>query len=274
MDLHTFARLPQAERDAAYNNAAAVPDSPAILRRWTEQSARVRAERPGHLDVPTGPRERNRIDLFPGARPGAPCLFFIHGGYWQRNSRDMFTCMAEGVLAHGWAAAIPGYTLAPDATLSDIVAEVRAALDLLARDGPRFGISGPIVVSGWSAGGHLTALMLDHPAVRAGLSISGVFDLAPIALTYLNEKLRLTPEEIAGLSPLTRPPVLKRLDLAYGTAELPALVRSSLLFGAYRRAAGAPGEMRPIPGADHFSIMDELSSASGQLTRSLLDLAK
>ena len=139
--------LSQAERDAAYNNNAAVADSAALSEARNAASAAFRAARPGALDLPYGPRERNRWDLFPAADPAAPCLVFIHGGYWQRNSREGFSVLAEGVLAQGWSAALPGYTLAPDNTLSGIVAEIFAALDWLARDGPKHGIAGRLVVS-------------------------------------------------------------------------------------------------------------------------------
>ena len=169
---------------------------------------------------------------------------FIHGGYWQRNSREGFAVLAEGLRAHGWAAALPGYTLAPDASLSDIVAEILAALDWLAGAGPAHGIAGPLVVSGWSAGGHLTALALGHPSVRAGLAISGIFELGPLRDTYLDEKLGLTDAEIATLSPLRLAPVQKPLAIAYGTAELPALIDNSRAFHRHRATAHAPGPLR------------------------------
>jgi acetyl esterase/lipase len=192
---------------------------------------------------------------------------FIHGGYWQRNSREGFSVLAEGVRAHGWSAALPGYTLAPDATLSAIVAEIAAALDWLASTGPDHGIAGPLVVSGWSAGGHLTALSLAHPAVRAGLAISGIFELGPLRDTYLDEKLRLSDAEIATLSPLRLPPVQKPLAIAHGTAELPALVDNSRSFHAWRATAHAPGPLLPVARANHFTILDELRRPDGQLTR-------
>src|SRR5206468_2296516 len=116
--------LSRAERDAAYNNTAAVADSGRLSDARNAASTAFRAADPGTLDLAYGPRERNRWDLFPAADPGAPCLVFIHGGYWQRNSREGFSVLAEGVKAHGWAAALPGYTLAADASLSGIVAEI------------------------------------------------------------------------------------------------------------------------------------------------------
>ncbi|QCI68911.1 alpha/beta hydrolase [Phreatobacter stygius] len=264
--------VPQAERDAAYNNGAAVPSWTEKFAVWTRQSADIRARHPATMDLPFGRRERTRLDLFPGHDPQAPCLVYFHGGYWQRNSREMFAVLGEGVAAHGWSVAIPGYTLAPEASLSDIVAECGAALDWLADEGPAQGVGGPLIVSGWSAGGHLAALALDHPAVAAGLAISGVFELAPLCDTYLDEKLKLTMIEVADLSPMRRPAVMKPLAIAYGGEELPQLVANSVGFHAARQRAGAPGPLIAVAGADHFSVLDELRGADGLLTRAALSL--
>ena len=103
--------MSRAERDAAYNNSEAVADSPALNAAREVASAAFRAAHPEHLDLRYGPRERNTWDLFPAADPKAPCLVFIHGGYWQRNSKDLFANLIAGPYAHGWAAALPGYTL-------------------------------------------------------------------------------------------------------------------------------------------------------------------
>ncbi len=265
-----WATMSRAERDAAYNNSAAVPDSPALNAAREQRSAALRAAHRDKLDLAYGPRERNRWDLYPARDPGAPCLVFIHGGYWQSRSREEFACLIEGPRALGWSAALPGYTLAPEASLTEIVAEIHAALDWLAAAGPSHGIAGPVVLSGWSAGGHLTAMALGHPLVRAGLAISGLFELGPIRDTYLNEKLRLSDAEIAALSPLRLPVLPKPLAIAYGTAELPPLVSDSRDLSARRAGAHAPGPLLGIPGANHFTVVLELQRPEGALTRQLL----
>jgi acetyl esterase/lipase len=173
-------------------------------------------------------------------------LVFLHGGYWQRNSRELFAMLVEGVAVHGWSVAIPGYSLAPEASLTDIVREISQSLDWLAENGESYGISGPVVLSGWSAGAHLVAMALDHPRVAAGLAISGVYDLGPIRDTALNNALKLTSAEVTALSPLRLPAVHKRLDIAYGTAELPALVFDSIKLHEMRAAANASGKLFPI----------------------------
>ena len=167
-----WATMTRADRDAAYNNNAAVSDREQISERWRTASARIRARRPQHIDLPYGRGERNKWDLFPGDNPNAPCLVYIHGGYWQAGNREINSGFAEGVLARGWSAALPGYTLAPDATMRQIVQDVRDALGWLAARGSAHGILGPLILSGGSAGAHLTAMTLDHPSVRAGLAIS------------------------------------------------------------------------------------------------------
>jgi arylformamidase len=268
-----WAALSQAERDAAYDNTKAVANSPALIAARNEASAKFRASHATALDIPFGKQERTKIDLYPARDKSAPCLVFIHGGYWQRNSREVFAMLVEGLAARGWSVAIPGYTLAPEASLTEIVGEISLGLDWLAANGASHGIAGPVILSGWSAGAHLTAMALDHPVVAAGLAISGVYELGPIRDTELNGALKLTDEEITNLSPLRLPVVKKHLAIAYGSAELPTLVWDSRNFYQRRAAAGAAGELVAIEGADHFTILEQLRSAEGALTRIALALA-
>jgi arylformamidase len=267
-----WADMSQAERDAAYDNVAAVANSPTLIAEGRAAAAPYRAARTGHLDLPYGTREREKWDLYPGTDPLAPCLVFIHGGYWQKNTREDFAHLGAGVAAHGWSVAMPGYTLAPDASLTEIVAEIHAALDWLAAHRAAHGISGKIILSGWSAGAHLAALGMTHELVSAALLISGAYELEPIRDTYLNANLRLTDTEIATLSPLRLPAVQKPAVITYGTIELQALVDDSIKLHEKRLAAQAPSTLLPIEGADHFTIGLPLCAADGVLTKALLGL--
>ncbi len=262
-----WAALDPEARDACYDNTRAVADSARQIAARDAASAAYRAAHPGHLDRPYGPGARNALDLYPARDGTAPCLVFLHGGYWQRGARELFACFAEGPNAAGWSVAMVGYTLAPEARLSGIAAEVGTALDWLAAQGPAHGIRGPLVLSGWSAGALLTAVQLGHPAVAAGLAISGVYDLAPIRQTGLDAKLGLSDAEVETLSPLRLPAVGKPLCIAYGTGELPALIHDARNLHALRAAAHAPGPLLPVPGADHFSVLDALRRPDGILVR-------
>ncbi|HEV2550899.1 MAG TPA: alpha/beta hydrolase [Stellaceae bacterium] len=267
--------MTRAELDTAYDNRGAVKNSAAKLAEWTERSARLRAAHPALLDLPYGPRPRNRIDVFRAGARGAPLVVFFHGGYWQRNAKELFACVAEGALARGFDVALPGYTLAPDATMSEIVAEVRAAIAWLRTQGPQHGVGeGRLVVSGWSAGGHLTAMAMAMSEVDAGLAISGIYDLEPCRLSNLNDALRLSAEEAAAMSPIRHlPHRAGPLVIAYGAAELPELQRQSRDYGAALREAGLAAELTPLAGHDHFSILEELASPAGQLTDAVARLA-
>jgi len=157
--------------------------------------------------------------------------------------------------------------------LTGIVGEIRGALTCLSQGADHFGFDREaLFVGGWSAGGHLTAAVADHPLFRGGLPISGVFDLEPIALNYLNEKLSLDAIEITTLSPLRTFSNKRPLRLAVGGSELPELKRQSEAFAAAAQSRGLPVRLTVLPGHHHFSILDEIASPDGALTRQLLDL--
>ena len=259
--------------DAAYNNSAAVANSSALMAELRARGDRLRGEMPQHLDLRYGPAPRNRIDYFSASARG-PVLMFIHGGYWQMRAKEDFSALARGPLAHGIDVAMIGYTLAPDISLSGIEAEIRAAIRwLAAHAGEHGGDASRMYVSGWSAGGHLTASVLDEPAIRGGLAISGIYDLEPMRWCYINEKLKLDEREAHRLSPLLKmPPTSAPLIVTCGGAELPELRRQSAEFAAARKHAGLPGRFVELEGHNHFTILEELANPQGALTKLALEL--
>lgn len=265
--------LTPAERQVAYDNMAASPNGPELAAARNAASEAFRAKHSGKLDVPYGAGEREKWDIYPPKNPRAPVLVFIHGGYWQRNSRENFAIFAEGALSWGLGVAMPGHTLAPEASLTRIVAQIRSALDWLAREGASHGIGGPTIVSGWSAGGHLAAMALDHPHIRAGVGISGVYELGPIRDTEYNVAMKFTDAEVATLSPLRLPVVNKPFALAYGSREVAALVEDARNFHALRAGAHAPGTLIPIAGANHFSVLDALRDPNGEILAEVVAMA-
>jgi arylformamidase len=266
-DTPDWRAMSQSDRDLGLNNGVAVPDSADIVAGWEKRSAEMRSRHSGHLDLRYGPRERNRIDFLKAA-PNAPTLVFIHGGYWQTRAKEVFTVMAEGPMAHGINVALIGYTLAPEATLDEIVAEIHAGIDFLAEQLPALGgDASRIVVSGWSAGGHLTAMALSHARVKAGMAISGIYDLEPIRHSYLNVKLQLNEVMSCRNSPVMQPGgAMKPLSLVAGAAELPLLRKQTADFAGHRAKYGLPVTYEEIPGANHFTIMNELMSPAGRIT--------
>jgi acetyl esterase/lipase len=259
--------MSQQERDLGLNNGVAVKESAELVAGWDRHSQEMRARHSGHLDLRYGPRERNRIDFFKAAER-APTLLFIHGGYWQMRAKETFALFAGGPMAHGINVALIGYTLAPDTTLDEIVAEIHQGIDFLAKQLPTLGAAADgIVVSGWSAGGHLTSMALSHPQVKAGMAISGIYDLEPIRHSYLNVKLKLDEAMSRRNSPMMQAGgAMKPLSLVVGSAELPLLRKQTADFVGHRARYGLPVTYEEIPDANHFTILDELSSPKGRIT--------
>jgi arylformamidase len=259
--------MSQQDRDLGLNNGVAVAGSGDMVAGWDARSAEMRAQHPAHLDLRYGPRERNRID-FLKAREKAPTLVFIHGGYWQMRAKEAFTLFAAGPMAHGINVALIGYTLAPEATLDEIVAEIHQGVGYLAEQLPALGGDpNRIVVSGWSAGGHLTSMALSHPQIKGGVAISGIYDLEPIRHSYLNVKLGLDEAMSYRNSPMMQAGgAMKPLSLVAGSAELPLLRKQTADLAGHRSKYGLPVTYEEIPGADHFTIMGELLSPTGRIT--------
>lgn len=264
--------------DAAYNNTEAV----GIAKRDQYVAARVarsdafRRAHAGRIDLRYGNGPRQRLDVFPCGTAGAPTLVFIHGGYWQQNDKEPFAFIGEGLLPAGFNLAVVEYTLAPAARMDAIVAEIRASVAWVADHAKELGGDpGRVFVSGHSAGGHLTAMAMTDARVAGGLAISGIYDLEPIRLNYLNEKLGLDSAEAQRNSPMLHlPPRSAPLVVAVGLGELPELIRQSAEFATAWQKRGLPGQYLPIVGHDHFSILDELARPEGKLVAALTTLAR
>jgi len=267
-----FRDYDQAALDAQYNLRARVADHQEYFQRWDRESKAVRASRPCRLDLPY---DVEALDLFPAAKTPAPCLVFIHGGYWQAFGKGDFSFVVPAYQDAGISVAVVDYTLAPKATMDEIVRQNRAAIAWLHKNARELGIDpGRIHVAGHSAGGHLTAMMLESEVstrIRGGCAVGGLYDLGPIRLCYLNNVLGLDAEAARRNSPsLSVPRTAPPLILSLGTAETPEFQRQQAEFAAAWRGAGLALEIADQPGDHHFSLLDRFAEASSILNRALL----
>ncbi|MCZ6472602.1 MAG: alpha/beta hydrolase [SAR324 cluster bacterium] len=281
-----FREYDQAALDAQYNLRVRHPDHEQFSARWEIESKRVRAELPCRLDVAYGPSEAEKLDVFLPREPGAPVLLFIHGGYWQWRDKADFSFIAEPLVNAGFAVVMVNYGLAPSVNMDEIVRQNRAAVAWTIRNVKDIqGDPERIVVSGHSAGGHLTAVMLGTdwsaeaglPAqpIRGGCAISGLFELEPIRLSYLNEAIGMDAAAAERHSPLLHlPRQAPPLSVVVGGAETEEFLRHSTEYAAAWRAEGLAGEHLVLPGLNHFSILDEFLAQNSPMLRAIHNLAE
>lgn len=251
---------------AEYDNSAKVSNVAEIRAGWVRDSAAFRdGWANAELDVSYGPTPRQALDLFwPGATRTAPIAVFVHGGYWQMLDRTVFSHLAQGLLAHGIAVALPSYDLCPQVTLAALVEQVRDAAAFLAR---RHRMS--MLAIGHSAGGHLAAMLLatSWPArglpaatVKAALPISGLFDLPPLTHTTVNNALGLDETEARRLSPAFLPaPGLPIHAVVGGTEGLEYTRQSRTIAEAWG------GTWEAVEGANHFTVIAPLTDPGSSL---------
>ena len=251
-----------------YNNRARVPENPGIMAGWASDSAAYRETKPPRV-VRYGEGERHTLDLFEAG--DGPAVMYVHGGYWQALDKSYHSIHARGLNAHGVTVAVPSYDLCPNVRIGDIVENIRAAVNALARETGR-----DVIVSGHSAGGHLAACILATEAsVPAAYAISGVFELAPLIATSLNSALRLDEAEAASLSPLLWPaPEGKVLDAVVGGAESGEFLRQSASIVRVWGEDGATTRYEEIEDANHFTVIAPLADPNSAMVERLVQLSR
>lgn len=274
--MELYRGMDRAALDVAYNNRAVVPDWQGYLDRWRTRSVALYAARPVLRDLHYGPGPRQRIDVFPSGKRGAPAILFLHGGYWQWNDKEGQAFVAEGLLTNGFDVAIGEYSLAPEARMRTICAEAFAMVEWLAAELPARGLGeGGLYLSGISTGAHLMALALGHAAVRGALLISGIYDLEPIRLSSLNDAIGMDEGEARACAPLHAVPSRTAPTiLAFGAYERPEIRRQSADYAACLEALGRRARPMPISSCDHFSVLETLADPTGVLAQEAAKLTQ
>lgn len=279
MSLHDPAWL-----DRMYNNRALVPAFAQHAERWMRDSAVARAQMRCALDLRYGLSGRERLDVFPAERPGAPVVVFIHGGYWRALDKSDHSFVAPALQAMGATVVVPGYDLCPAVSIPQITLQMVRALAWVWRHIHAYhGDPSRIIVMGHSAGGHLAAMMLRclwrqlDPAlprqlVRKALSISGVHDLDPLSRTpFLQVDLRLSPQDVARASPARLPAPEGTLYAVAGADESPEFVRQTRLIAQAWGSKVVP-VCETLADLNHFSVIESLCHRGSRLNDLARDL--
>lgn len=279
-----FDHLSRSELDRQLSPSRSAKDAVGVLSRHEEETARLwtasglSVER----ELAYGRTPRARLDVVrPKGEGPFPCLAFVHGGFWQEGSKAGSGFAAMAFAEAGWASALIGYTLAPQARLGSIVEEIGEALAYLAANADALRLDRErLVLAGHSAGGHVAAAIVCGKAgaataglVAGAVLVSGVYDLAPIAASYVNDKVGMDAGEVSRLSVLDAVPLRDVPILALVGADEPAAFvdQSRALEEAWSRH-GCRIALRQVPGRDHFDVLDELSDPASPVFEAILEM--
>ena len=278
-----YAAFDQDTLDREYSPSSCIDDIDVYLDEYarTSKAAKSDALKGNACDADQryGPGAEETLDLFlPAERGSAPLHVFIHGGYWQLLSKDESCFAAPMFQQHGSLFAALNYTLAPQQTLTGIVEENRRAITWLYENADDWGFDRErIYLSGHSAGAHLAMMLLQTDWPKFGLpqdvikgvcAVSGVFDLEPVRLSYVNDVLSMDTSEAGRNSPIrhsltNRCPVI----FAYGDNETNEFKRQTDEYGTVLQDAGIPMTLREIADRNHFDVILDLADTSSWLSR-------
>ncbi|VVE29742.1 alpha/beta hydrolase [Pandoraea fibrosis] len=271
--------------DRQYNVRAGIPDHLEIFARWARTGEAFRRANVYRADVAYGEDAKQTYDLFPAKGPGRPTLVFIHGGYWQSLDKSDFSSLAGLYQAHDINFVVVNYRLAPDVRMADIVEDNRQAVLHLYRNAAALEIDrDAIYVCGSSAGGHLTAALAgtdwvpyDAPPnlVKGACAISGLYDLEPIRLCYLNRAVQLDRDDVADFSPIHH---LPRAPLPYilsvGGDESDEFHRLQAQFQTLLDDHGLDVQVVRQRDGHHFDAVDRVGEAGSALSTAILEMIR
>ncbi|MCC2596760.1 alpha/beta hydrolase [Pusillimonas sp. MFBS29] len=279
-----FDGMDRATLDREYDNVAKIdPDAfKRVLATLEQKSVAARERYEAVLDVPYGSGELERLDIFRTGRQGSRVNVFFHGGYWQMLDKQGFSYVADGLVPHDIASVVVNYPLMPQASMHDLVAACERALCWVLGNIERFGGDPERVsISGHSAGAHLVAMLLaggvqepryELPRLASACAISGIYDLQPIRLSFVNDNLGLTKEAARQFSPVLMDRQVKcPLSVLVGGAEGSEYLRQSVeLVQAWRQLPNIPA-LTVLEGENHFSLRSQLGDASSSVVARLLE---
>ena len=247
--------------DTQFKFSQFLPDFQVWMDRLAQESACL--DMSGFSRLPYGDDPRQWVEV--GAGTGSPNILpvVIHGGYWRALRAEDHRVLLTGLRGLGAYVANLEYRLLPSVRMADVVNDVCAGLAQISLAHP----GQKLLLVGHSAGAHLAAQAMRNPALARHLAgvvaISGLYDLAPIAQSFLQAELALDPCEIAQFSGFETDPACPILYVN-GSDETHEFLRQSALAA---QAQAAP--WLRVRNAHHMSVLEALFTPDTPLGFSL-----
>jgi arylformamidase len=261
-----------------YNNRLNAPDHERDLQRWELLSREAEKKYPPIKNIPYGELPDEKLDIFPSEQALSKTLVFIHGGYWYKHVAADFYLIAEAFKSYGFTTVLIDYPLMPVHSLDQLVISCRRSIHWVQQNIANYnGDPTQIYVAGHSAGGHLASMMMTveelNTAIKGVCAISGLYNLLPVQLCYVNETIHLDSETVLRNSPVRlSPEVACPLLLAVGANESAEYLEQSRELYSSWSNQNANLELLEIPDADHFSILETMLVTSSPLHKAMCGL--
>jgi arylformamidase len=276
-DKRIYLHYTQAELDRNFDQRGWVSNAAEVIARYPRLAAATRRRLKHHSNLRYGPSDDEVLDVFSCGRMQAPTQIFVHGGAWRNFTKDDYSFVAEGFVAHGINSVIVNFTKAPHARLPDVVTQIQRAITWVAGHAAQWsGHREKLYIGGQSSGAHLACAAitwhwppngLGADAIRGAYLVSGCYDLEPVLLSARSSYIRLSKQEAIELSPLHQ---LEHLNsevyLAYAENDTDEFQRQSRVFAEALKAAGRLITIECLPTLNHFEIVEAFNDPHSALT--------
>ncbi|XP_023214888.1 kynurenine formamidase-like isoform X1 [Centruroides sculpturatus] len=226
------------------------------------------------------------MDIFSEDLPNdSPIFAFIHGGFWSEGSKEMYHYLAKLFRSKGVVTTLIGHNLAPSATLTEIIEEIKQTILCLVQLAAERKSKG-IYLSGHSSGAHLAAMFLssewkDNPKIKKYIKgvvlISGIYDIYPLLKTSVFEIVHKVTEKANPskfLKEISSNLIETNIKILIAIAEHdpPKFIEQSQHFQQKLQEFGVSLDYLYVQDEDHFSIVEKLHDESFILTQRIINL--
>jgi arylformamidase len=283
-----FMDYDQVELDASYDQVQYEPLIAQVSKRLASNSEAVRARIGAPHRAAYGPTEIEKLDIYRTSRPNAPIFVAIHGGNWQVGAAKDYGFPAEMFVNAGANYVALDFANIKEAggDLGVMAAQVRRGIAWVCKNAATFGGDPDrVFIGGHSSGGHLcgVALVADWQkefglpdnAIKGGLCMSGMYDMAPVRLSWRRTYVSFTDQMADAMSAQRHLDGLRApITVTYGGFETPDFQRQSRDFAAAVKAAGKPVQLIEAPNYAHLEMAESLGNPYGPNGRAALAMMK